>query len=63
MNDAALARAEAASETVERRETLAAMKDEIAARLSAEDKELLLAISADYEELAWTLAAPKSDPA
>ena len=50
-------------ETVERRETLAAMKDEIAARLSAEDKELLLAISADYEELAWTLAAPKSDPA
>jgi hypothetical protein len=36
---------------------------EIAARLPAEDKEFLLAISADYDELAQTLAAPKSEPA
>ena len=90
LNAAAVARAEAASETIERPEARAAMKEEtgtptpdetaetpnaemfkrraerlreIAAGLSAEDKELLLAISADYEDLAQTLAAPKSDPA
>jgi hypothetical protein len=38
-------------------------RPEIAARLSAEDKELLLAIATDYEELARILTAPKSDPA